>query len=69
MGRVLVIGWMLGALTFGAGAFAASSWYEYRMLSPSECALFKLARYDPGAWTVAPNQPNVCYLRRSRLHV
>jgi hypothetical protein len=65
--RGIVIGWLLALLTFSIGAVVGSNWYEYKMLPPGDCALFQIAQYDPGSWTVVPSQPTVCYLRRARL--
>jgi hypothetical protein len=67
MVRGIVIGWLFALLSFGAGAVASANWYEYKMLPPADCALFQIAQFNPGTWSVAPDQPSLCYLRRSRL--
>jgi hypothetical protein len=67
MARGIVIGWVCASLSFGVGAILSANWYEYKMLPPHECALFQIAQLNPGSWSIAPNQPSVCYLRRSRL--
>ena len=63
----LVVGWLLGVAT-SVGVWLVSG-YEYRMLTSTECTRFEAGRLDAGDWTIAPNQPNGCYLRRSRLRL
>lgn len=63
----LMIGIVIGVVLMWLGIMLSGGWYEYRMLPPTECALLNVARYDAGTWTIAPNQPNGCYLRRARL--
>lgn len=67
MRRGMLIGWLLGVTSVGIGALAGANWYEYKMLPPTECALFRIARYDPSPWVIAPEQPDICYVRRSVL--
>lgn len=66
MKRALVIGWLLGLLTFAIGASLAGSWYEYRWESS---AMSTRDRINDEGWEVVPGQPNERYLRRPRLRV
>lgn len=66
MRRVLVIGWLLGILTFAAGSAVGGSWYEYRW-EPSTLAARDLV--NEAGWEIVPGQSNERYLRRARLRV
>ncbi len=65
----LLAGILIGATILWAGLLLTGGWYEYKMLDPRECALFEAARLDVSGWTVAPNQPHGCYLRRPRIRL
>lgn len=66
MKRAMVVGWLLGVLTFGAGVVVGSQWYEYRWESN---VLRARDLVNDEGWQVVPDQSNDRYLRRSRFHL
>jgi hypothetical protein len=78
----LLVGWSLGVLTTLGLLTATGGWYEYRQLSTapgsassarrptgveSACQVDKDAAINVGGFEVVPDQPDGCYLRRSRI--
>lgn len=61
---MLLYGWMLGAITFGAGELVASNWYEYRVMVDEPMMVGYINR---NGWERVPNQPDPLYVRRARI--
>lgn len=68
MRRGIVIGWMLGIVTFGAGLLIGANWYEHRVMPGTVTAEEWRAMVRAGCEPV--NSPStVLYYRCPRLHV
>ncbi len=67
MKRLLVLGWLLGLLTFAAVSTVGNQWYEYHWARSDIDARDMVNEGD--GWHVVPDQANGRYLRRSRFHL
>lgn len=67
--RGFVLGCIAGALIVGSILSLSGGWYEYEMLDPTRCAMFKNGSFNVSPGHIAPNQPNECYIRTPRIYL